>query len=261
MMNSIAMPNPVVFESTESVIEILWDIALAVFVIRLAFIYVALTAVVVVLFGWATSGLLPLSVHLPDALAKAIAACSPSVSAASAERTLTIVALVLPAVAIPALCARLVNGYYRIPRVASYRLAIGLMSLVYVVLGSLLASLVLPAHMRHGAHCGHSHVPSSNSSYSSSSLYNIHVALGGLFVASVALMPCLSMWLMEGRRSPSTLSELPSQVSEKHASFATVSHAAYQPLDNLSEKQADAGEESKKTSPRTKRSTPRRQAD
>ena len=39
------MVNFVVFETTDSVIEVLWDIALAFFIVRLAFLYVVLTFV------------------------------------------------------------------------------------------------------------------------------------------------------------------------------------------------------------------------
>lgn len=231
-MSTFTMPSHIVFESTESVIEILWDIALAIFITRLAFIYVVVTAVAVALFAWATTGLLPLSVHLPEALSKAVAACSSSGSASDgAEHALTFVALALPAVAIPALCARFINGYFRIPRMAGYRLSIGAMALVYIGLGGLLASLVLPAHMRHAGHCEGAPVLDDTCSHS---LRQLHLVRRGLFLASVGLMPCLSMWLMEGvprsRRTtptPSTPSELSLPSSEKRDNSATVAHAAY----------------------------------
>lgn len=170
------MPGPL-FESTESVIEILWDVALAVFVIRIAFFYVSLAAAATALFAWSAPKVLP-AACLPSPSSPPLEASPGGCSVTTAALTLGIFSVL-----IAALCARVTSFYFALPRVATYRLAIGAMSLVYIVLGSLAVAFVVPPR----------EWPIG------------HVALSAVFTGAIALMPWLSMWLLERPAKPMML--------------------------------------------------------
>ncbi|KAL2023239.1 hypothetical protein VTK56DRAFT_3362 [Thermocarpiscus australiensis] len=125
------MGNLIFFETTDSVIEILWDIALAVFVIRLALVYAALT------YGSALAGLLLLPGLLPHPPPPPPAAAA---AAAAAETTLLPPLLLL---ASSALWARYAIVRHEVPRVLSLRLAVGVTAAVCVLATEALAGLVL----------------------------------------------------------------------------------------------------------------------
>ncbi|KAK4193304.1 hypothetical protein QBC35DRAFT_481176 [Podospora australis] len=100
----------ILFETTESVIEVLWDVALAFFVVRLAFIYALLT------FG--TTALLSY-VLLPQLqFANGSAHFAPQV---------------LLNLAASVMWARYTVAKYEIPRVVGFRLAIGVLAAVLVL--------------------------------------------------------------------------------------------------------------------------------
>jgi hypothetical protein len=117
------MPGFAVFETTESVIEILWDIALAFFIVRLAIVYFALAFSAGVLFSYLTyARLLPLS------------------HATATQSTLLMIPLQL---LVTLLCARFIIVYYEIPRVGGFRLAIGGLAMVFMLCAELLVALFL----------------------------------------------------------------------------------------------------------------------
>jgi len=109
--------NFVLFETTESVIEVLWDIALAFFIVRLAFIYFALTfassaAIVYVAYNYPS--LFPSTHHLVTPQSEVVLAPF----------------LLLSSV----LWAYVVVTRYEIPRVTGFRLATGGVALLLMLL-------------------------------------------------------------------------------------------------------------------------------
>jgi hypothetical protein len=95
------MANLLLFETTESIIEVLWDIALAFFIVRLAFIYFLLTLV---------SGAAITFLPLPSSL------LTPSL-------------LLLSAIS-----ASFLVSHYEIPPVTGFRLAIGCIAGLFMTL-------------------------------------------------------------------------------------------------------------------------------
>ncbi|KAJ2905114.1 hypothetical protein MKZ38_006360 [Zalerion maritima] len=113
----------VLFETTESVIEVLWDIALAFFITRLAFIYF-------------------LSFFLSGALLSYLIA-----SQVLSVRHLTTPQselLLVPLLVILAACwSRFLISHYEIPRVAAFRASIGLLATFMVVGAEFVTGCVL----------------------------------------------------------------------------------------------------------------------
>lgn len=106
------MANLLLFETTESIIEVLWDIALAFFIVRLAFIYFLLTLV-----SGAAVNYLSQHIPLPPSL------LTPS--------------LLLLSVA----CTKFLVSHYEIPAVPGFRLAIGLVGGVFMMVAEALWGL------------------------------------------------------------------------------------------------------------------------
>lgn len=104
------MANFVLFETTESVIEILWDIALAFFIVRLAFIYFLLTF---------TSG----------AAITYLAYSYPQLLPFTKLEVLPAPCLLLSS----AFCAYVVVSHYEIPRATGFRLATGAVALLFML--------------------------------------------------------------------------------------------------------------------------------
>ncbi|GAB1310517.1 MARVEL domain-containing protein [Madurella fahalii] len=118
----------VLFKTTESVIEVLWDIALAFFVVRLAAIYAALTA------GAALVASLVLH-YLPDLPLPHLLS---SDSGGSGRLHLPLVVL-----ASSVLCSQLLIARYQIPRNGPFRLAVGVAAAVFGMVGQEVVRLVL----------------------------------------------------------------------------------------------------------------------
>jgi hypothetical protein len=108
------MANLVLFETTESIIEVLWDIALAFFIVRLAFIYFLLTLASGAAITY-ISQLLPLPASL-----------------------LTPFLLLLSAIS-----ANFLVSHYDIPPVSGFRLAIGCVAGMYMMLAECVLGLGL----------------------------------------------------------------------------------------------------------------------
>ena len=122
------MSNWALFETTESVIEILWDIALAFFVVRLAFIYFLLVFVSGALLGYIGCSHLELA-----------ATASPQHSIASQGELVMAAAMV----GIVAAWARYVIVRYEIPPATGFRLAMGATALLFMLVAQALVGLVL----------------------------------------------------------------------------------------------------------------------
>ncbi len=118
----------ILFETTSSVIEVLWDIALAFFVIRLAAIYALLNFLSLTILHYCAP-------YLSECLAFATTNI-PTASKMAAAKSPLLMFLTLASTAI---CARYLIAHYEIPRVGGFRAAIGvvaagmlgLMGLVY----------------------------------------------------------------------------------------------------------------------------------
>ena len=116
------MAGFVLFETTDSVIDILWNIALASFIIRLALIYTLLTLA----SGLALSRLAGLALAVNQTYTSA--------------PLLPVRAAMLVAAAA---CARLLVARYEVPRAAGLRLAAGAASLALMAATRLVARLAL----------------------------------------------------------------------------------------------------------------------
>ena len=111
------MLNFVLFETSESVIEILWDVALAFFIVRLAFIYF--------LLNFATgAGLTYVAYNYPSLLPKTHSLVTPQSEVVLAPF------LLLSSV----FWAHFVVSRYEVPRITGFRLATGGAALVFMLL-------------------------------------------------------------------------------------------------------------------------------
>ncbi|KAK3397921.1 hypothetical protein B0T20DRAFT_453958 [Sordaria brevicollis] len=119
------------FETTDSIIEVLWDIALAFFVIRISFYYFLLTflsSLVLSLLAYAE--LLPISTfqHFVS-------------SSSDIDNRILLVAGLLTLTS--AVWAHLVIRHYEVPRVAHFRLALCSMSLAFMISAEMVVTFVL----------------------------------------------------------------------------------------------------------------------
>lgn len=118
----------VLFETSESVIEFLWDIALAFFIVRIALAYFLLTFASGALLTYAFADRI-----LPTAL----------LSLTMSQSELLVLGL---HVIIMAFWARLIIVYFEVPRVKSFRLAIGGVASVFMLLAEALIALLVYDH-------------------------------------------------------------------------------------------------------------------
>lgn len=104
----------ILFETTESVIEILWDIVLAIYIVRIAFAYFLLNFL---------SGLLMvyLSTHQ----------LTPAIPLTIPQSELVLVPFLLLSSII---WARVIIVYYEVPKVSGFRLASGLTALLFLIM-------------------------------------------------------------------------------------------------------------------------------
>ncbi|KAJ4421018.1 hypothetical protein N0V85_000363 [Neurospora sp. IMI 360204] len=122
-----------VFETTDSIIEVLWDIALAFFVIRISFYYFLLTFLSSLLLGYlAYAELLPITTFAHF--------LSTSASDPLNNRILPLTILLTITSAI---WAHLILRHYEVPRVAHFRLAICSMALAFMVSAEMVVAFVL----------------------------------------------------------------------------------------------------------------------
>ena len=113
----------ILFETTTSVFELMWDIALALFIIRLAFFYFLLSFTSGAVIVWfRIAELMPLN-HLTQP-----------------QFELTTLSIWLLAIT---LWARFMIVTYEIPRVGGFRLAIGALALVFMLCAELVGGVVL----------------------------------------------------------------------------------------------------------------------
>ncbi|KAB5580509.1 hypothetical protein GE09DRAFT_439748 [Coniochaeta sp. 2T2.1] len=120
------MLNFVLFETTESVIEILWDIALAFFIIRLAFIYFALNFA-------SGAALAYVAYNYPSLLPKTHNFVTPQSEVVLAPF------LLLSSV----FWAHVVVSRYEVPRITGFRLATGGVALLFMLLAEGIVGLGL----------------------------------------------------------------------------------------------------------------------
>jgi hypothetical protein len=106
------------FESADSVWELIWDIALAYFIIRISFVYCSLTFLSygILIFSYNSSNL---SHYLPNSLLFPL-------------NILTII-----------LISRLLVYYYEIPRALGFRFAVGLVASILMIISNALAYTVV----------------------------------------------------------------------------------------------------------------------
>jgi hypothetical protein len=108
----------ILFETSASVFELMWDIALALFIIRISFVYCTLAFLASWLLTYLRSSPL-ISFHIYNSL----------------FFPLNILAVVL--------ISQLLVRFYEIPRVVGFRLTIGLLGLFFMVWADLVAGLVV----------------------------------------------------------------------------------------------------------------------
>jgi hypothetical protein len=114
----IPTTNMILFETSASVFELMWDIALVIFIIRIAFVYSTLTFLASCLSTYLRSSP-SLFVQLPSALFFPL--------------NILVISFI----------SRLLIQFYEIPRVKGFRLAIGLMGLFFLVVSDAVAGMVV----------------------------------------------------------------------------------------------------------------------
>ncbi|KAK3498333.1 hypothetical protein B0T13DRAFT_469020 [Neurospora crassa] len=120
------------FETTDSIIEVLWDIALAVFVIRVSFYYFLLTFLTSLLLGYiAYAELIPITTF------------AHFLSSSGPDHNNRILCLTILSTITSAVWAHLVLRHYEVPRVAYFRLAICSMALAFMVSAEMVVAFVL----------------------------------------------------------------------------------------------------------------------
>jgi hypothetical protein len=113
----------ILFETSASVFELMWDIALALFIIRIAFFYFALTFASSLIHTFIrTSNVAPYN-HLTGPPAEVLAF------------PLQLLSIML--------WARYTIVVYEIPRVAGFRLAIGILASIYMVIAEMILGFIL----------------------------------------------------------------------------------------------------------------------
>ncbi|KAH6670605.1 hypothetical protein B0J14DRAFT_99586 [Halenospora varia] len=113
----------ILFETTTSVFELMWDIALALFIVRLAFFYFALSFATGCIIAWFRfARLMPVN-HLTQPQSELV----------------TLPMFLLANI----LWARFMVVNYEIPRVGGFRLAIGALALVFMLFAELMGGIVL----------------------------------------------------------------------------------------------------------------------
>lgn len=123
------------FETTESIIEVLWDIALAFFVIRISFYYFLLTFLSSLLLGYlAYAQLLPITTF---------AHFLSSSSASEPINNHILLSWTILLTITSAIWAHLVLSHYEVPRVTHFRLAICSMALAFMVSAEMVVAFVL----------------------------------------------------------------------------------------------------------------------
>ncbi|KAK3382904.1 hypothetical protein B0T24DRAFT_602949 [Lasiosphaeria ovina] len=116
----------VLFETTESVIEVLWDIALAFFIVRIGFIYFAANFATGVALAWLASS-----------------STTTTTTTYLTQLTSTLPVWLLLATASVTAWTRLLVVRYEIPRALGFRLAIGMAGLLFMAGADALVALVL----------------------------------------------------------------------------------------------------------------------
>ncbi|CAK7246310.1 MAG: hypothetical protein STHCBS139747_007937 [Sporothrix thermara] len=183
--------------SIETVIALVWDLTFTVFVLRLAFVYAALSlAATTLLAVLAHAAVLPLIVAqqqqhgVPQ---------TPSLDhvmgTASSYPRIVLLGLVAAAVFVTVgACSRAIMTWAQIPQLRRFRAAIGAVAAAYVGLAWLAASFLSTS-----AGCsGHSLKAGHDSAVTPySHIARTSAIMGMVFVAAVALMPWLSMALLE----------------------------------------------------------------
>jgi hypothetical protein len=117
------MSSWTLLETTDSVIEVLWDVVLAFFVVRTAFVYFLVSFTSSIVLSYLTS-MIPLPFSYFNLLPQSL---------------VLITVYLVPLVA----GTKLMIAYYEIPRIVGFRLAIGGVALLFMLMADVLVALVL----------------------------------------------------------------------------------------------------------------------
>jgi len=149
----------IIFETTTSVFELLWDIALTIFIIRIAFVYFALTYMSSLFLTYLRLTRLQPMNHLTAPTAEVL--------------TLPFYLLAI------ALWARTIIVYYEIPRVGGFRIAIGIVASIFMLLAELIGGLVLWGEGMQEW------------------IWESNIVGAGMGIASLVLFSVMPLWLMQ----------------------------------------------------------------
>ncbi|KXH43690.1 hypothetical protein CSIM01_12584 [Colletotrichum simmondsii] len=180
------------FKTTDSVIEILWDVALAFFIVRIALSYFLFTFTATTLLSWIVytyrqSLRLPLVSDQQQQQHLTTSQSDPLVLAVLLLQT--IVGLVV---------ARYVVAVYDVPRVAWFRLAIGGLAAAFLVSAEGLLSLIVSAFSHHEGEHGRDFWVWEGAN----GRVLVAAMLGGL--TAFAAMPAVLMWFERAEKAPAS---------------------------------------------------------
>ncbi|KAK1476006.1 hypothetical protein CCUS01_05109 [Colletotrichum cuscutae] len=172
------------FKTTDSVIEILWDVALAFFIVRIALSYFFFTFTATTLLSWIVYTRLPL---VSDQQQQYLT---------TSQSDPFVLAVMLLQIVVGLVVARYVVAVYDVPRVAWFRLAIGGLAAAFSAGAEGLLGLIISVYPHKGGEDGRDPwVWESGNGWAS-----VATMFGGS--AAFAAMPAVLMWLERAERAP-----------------------------------------------------------
>ncbi|KAK1532633.1 uncharacterized protein CCOS01_04616 [Colletotrichum costaricense] len=177
------------FKTTDSVIEILWDVALAFFIVRIALSYFFFTFTATTLLSWIVYTYRQyLRLPLVSDQQQRYLTTSQSDPFVSAVMLLQIV--------VGLVVARYVVAVYDVPRVAWFRLAIGGLAAAFLAGAEGLLGLIISVYLHKGGEDGRDlWVWESGNGWAL-----VATTFGGL--VAFAAMPAVLMWLERAEKAP-----------------------------------------------------------
>ncbi|KXH31542.1 hypothetical protein CNYM01_10880 [Colletotrichum nymphaeae SA-01] len=180
------------FKTTDSVIEILWDVALAFFVVRIALSYFFFTFTATTLLSWIVYTYRQ-SLRLP-----LVSDQQQQYITTSQSDPLVLAVLLLLQTVVGLVVARYVVAVYDVPRVAWFRLAIGGLAVAFLASTEGLLGLVISAFLHEGEEHGRDFwVWESGNGW-----VMVAAMFGGL--AAFAAMPAVLMWFERSEKAPAS---------------------------------------------------------
>lgn len=179
------------FKTTDSVIEILWDVALAFFVVRIALSYFFFTFTATTLLSWIVC-------TYRQYLRLPLVFVQQQQYLTTSQSDPFVLAVMLLQIVVGVVVVRYVVAVYDVPRVAWFRLAIGGLAAAFLAGAEGLLGLVVSAF----SHEGEEHGRGCWIWESGNGWVMVAAMFGGLAV--FAVMPAVLMWFERAEKAPAS---------------------------------------------------------